>query len=136
MHRWVVLSRVIGGKGWRKNAGFVLVAPVLLSPDCGVMSCCVNEVMCRLAVDVISGGEMCGSNVNGCSDVTGEVMRRSVRYAIGGSESRGDDVNEWSDVADVVGRQMVEGVLVGGEVCGGSVSGRSLLYPGLLSPDP
>ena len=150
----MVLSRRIGGRSCREGAEIVPVAPSLLSPDRSA-----DVVVRRLVVDVIVGDECCDSEMNECSNGTGEVMRRSVRcvvgddgncgsnvngemmhrsvrYAIGGSESRGDDVNEWSDVTDVVGRQMVEGVLVDGEVCGGSVSGRSLLYPGLLSPDP
>ena len=67
--------------------------------------------------------------------MNGEVMHRSVRYAVGDDESCGGDVNEWSDVADEVGRQVMEDVVAGGEICGSNVSGCSLLFPGLLSPD-
>ena len=70
------------------------------------------------------------------SNVTGEVMHRSVRYAVGDDESCGGDVSECSDAAGEIGRQVVEDVLAGGEVCGDGANGRSLLYPGLLSPDP
>ena len=131
MHRRVVLSRVVDERGCSGNAGLVLVAPVFLSPDHNA-----DEVVRRLVLCVVGDDGNGGGHVNRCSDVDDEMMFRSVRYAIGGSESRGDDVNEWSDVADVEGRQVVEVVLVGCEVCGDSVSGRSLLYSGLLSPDP
>ena len=48
----MVLSRVIDERGCSGNAGLVLVAPVLLSPDRSA-----DEVVRRLVVDVIVGGE-------------------------------------------------------------------------------
>ena len=127
----MILSSRTGGRSCREGAEVVPVAPSLLSPDRSA-----DEVVRRLVVDVNVGDECCDSEMNECSNGADEVMHRSVRCVVGDDESCGGDVNECSDVADEVGRQVVEGVLVGGEVCGGSVCGRSLLYPGLLSPDP
>ena len=117
MHQWVVLSHVTGVRGWRTNAGFVLVAHVLLSHDCSVMSGCVSEVMCRLAVDAIAGGETCSSDVNEYSDVSDVVMRQLV-------------MNVVRDGSEVTGEMRC--MFVGGEVC--SVGVSSLLSPRLLSP--
>ena len=48
----------------------------------------------QLVKDLVDGDEVCDSEMNGCSNVTGEVMHRSVRYAVGDGESRSGDVNE------------------------------------------
>ena len=135
MHRCVVLSRVVDGRGCSKNAGFVLVAPVLLSPDRSVMSCCVDEVMCRLAVDVVAGGEICGSDVNECTDVADETVRQLVENLVAGDEICDSGVNGCIDVDNEGMHRLVEDVVADGEVCGSDVIGCSLLFPGLLSPD-